>query len=291
METNRKAIRAKLGRGLACVAAGVLLLPAAIPRKKSSGFAFGEDSAASAPQSVAGKRAPVLVELFTSEGCSSCPPADALVARLEKTQPVAGAEVVVLKEHVDYWNHLGWRDPFSAAQFSARQNDYAQAFGSAQVYTPQMIVDGGEEFVGSDASRARRAIARAAQAPKAEVHLAWQQSSAAGGSLPLAVRIAQLPAPSPGDTQEVFLAVTEDHLHSDVLRGENVGSKFDHLAVVRELRRIGKADPQAATAFEAGPVVTLSGGWKRENLRVIVFVQERNSRRVLALAAIPAVPH
>ena len=289
MAANRKAISAKLGLGLACVAAGVLLLTAAIPRKKSSEFASGGESASPVPQAVEGKHTPVLVELFTSEGCSSCPPADALVARLEKTQPVVGSEVVVLKEHVDYWNHLGWRDPFSAAQFSARQNDYAQAFGSAQVYTPQMIVDGREEFVGSDASRARQAIARAAQAPKAEVHLEWQPSSAPGGSLPLAVRIAPLPAPAPGDTPEVFLAVTEDHLHSDVLRGENAGSQFDHFAVVRELRSIGKADPQAATAFEANPVVTLAGGWKRENLRVAVFVQERRSRRVLAVAAIPVV--
>lgn len=270
------------------MAAGVLLLTAAIPRKRSSGVAEVESSPSSAPQISVQKRAPVLVELFTSEGCSSCPPADALVARLEKMQPVAGAEVIVLKEHVDYWNHLGWTDPFSSAQFSARQNEYAHAFGSAQVYTPQMIVNGREEFVGSTEGRARQAIARAAQAPKAGVHLAWQPSSAPGG-LPLAVRIAQLPAPAPGDTPEVFLAVTEDHLHSDVLRGENAGSQFDHFAVVRELRSIGKADPQAATAFEAAPVVTVAGGWKRENLRVVVFAQERRSRRVLALAAIPVV--
>ncbi|MBC8645642.1 MAG: DUF1223 domain-containing protein, partial [Thermoanaerobaculia bacterium] len=99
-------------------------------------------------------RTPVVVELFTSEGCSSCPAADALLARLVATQPVAGAEVVALSEHVDYWNRLGWADPFASKQFSQRQGDYAAASRQSRVYTPQMVVDGGAEFVGSDARRA-----------------------------------------------------------------------------------------------------------------------------------------
>src|SRR5437870_9783817 len=92
--------------------------------------------------------APVVVELFTSEGCSSCPPADELLARLEREQPVANARVIALEEHVDYWNQLGWNDRFSNSLFRGRQNDYARFFRTENIYTPQMIVNGQAEFVG-----------------------------------------------------------------------------------------------------------------------------------------------
>ena len=276
----------KLRVGLLWGAVGLTLLAVAVawqPQVPGPGASTAY-LAAKAQRPGDGPRTPVIVELFTSEGCSSCPPADALLARLEKTQPVPDAEVIALKEHVDYWNHLGWRDPYSSTLFSARQNAYARALGNAEVYTPQMIVDGGAEVLGSDESRVRQAIARAARAPKAGVRLEW--ASAAGDSIPLRVRIEPLTELATRDTAEAYLAVTEGNLHSDIARGENAGRRLDHFAVVRELKQIGRADPRAATAFSAEPMVRIAPEWKRTNLRVVVFLQEVRSWHVLAAASI-----
>src|SRR6266853_757817 len=116
------------------------------------------------------KRVPVIVELFTSEGCSSCPPADTLLSRLDRAQPVAGAQIIALEEHVDYWNNLGWVDPFSAPQYRVRQNDYAQRFFIESVFTPQMVVNGQAQFTGNDGNRALQEIGRA-PAPGVQVDL------------------------------------------------------------------------------------------------------------------------
>src|SRR6201981_2697680 len=116
-------------------------------------------------------RTPVLVELFTSEGCSDCPPADALLERLDRSQPVRGVDLIVLSEHVDYWNDIRWRDLYSSHEYSQRQGAYAGRFGIGSVYTPQMVVDGHFEFVGSDERGAIEAIEGAAKTAKIPVSI------------------------------------------------------------------------------------------------------------------------
>jgi hypothetical protein len=237
-------------------------------------------SQASAPASSA--RTPVVVELFTSEGCSSCPPADALLSRLEIQQPVAGAEIIALEEHVDYWDQLGWRDPFSSREWTERQRDYAQVFGSASIYTPQMIVNGSAEFVGSREGRGRDAIEDAARRATTPVTVT---AAVAPGKHAAEINVQVGPLEGkPGDQPEVWLAVTERGLHSAVSSGENAGEDLHHAAVVRSLQKLGPAarpgtEAAKPAAFDAK--VSLDSGWRRENLHVVAFVQERRSLRIL----------
>jgi len=235
-----------------------------------------------APASTA-SRVPVVVELFTSEGCSSCPPADRLLQELDAEQPVSGTEILVLSEHVDYWDRLGWKDPFSSPQFTARQNAYARAFGSDSVYTPQMVVDGRIEFVGSDRSRARQAIAAATRQPRTPLELKRAPVEKDSG-LGLQIHAGALLS---GDKEaDVFLAVTESKLVSDILRGENSGRTIAHTGVVRRLEIVGRAVSGAGESFRGEARILLDPGWRRENLRAVVFVQERRSRRILGAAAV-----
>ncbi len=232
---------------------------------------------------------PVIVELFTSEGCSSCPPADQLLSRLDKEQSIPGANIIALSQHVDYWNQLGWRDPYSSAQFSARQSSYAEAFGRDGVYTPQMVVDGRLEFVGSNATKAREAITEAASSPKAKVQigLAPNTETRESGTVQFTVRVEDIPAITAGDMAEVLLAITESDLSSSVARGENAGRNLRHTAVVRQLATIGSISKTKDDAsFTAAPVVNILNKWRRDKLRAVVIVQERVSRHVLGAQAI-----
>lgn len=225
------------------------------------------------------RRVPVIVELFSSEGCSSCPPADLLLARLERTQPVAGARVIALEEHVDYWNYLGWTDPFSSPQYRARQNDYAHKFFTENIYTPQMIVNGQAEFVGNDGNRAYQEIERAARAQTALVELKAVANSGDPELVDLSVQVANAKIGKPRDAN-VYLAVTESDLATNVLRGENSGRQLRHAPVVRSFGIIGKIDPRGANTGQITNTLRLPREWKRENLRAVVFVQERDSYRI-----------
>ncbi len=228
-----------------------------------------------------GQPTPVVVELFTSEGCSSCPSADRLLATLATSQPVDGAEIIPLGLHVDYWDQLGWRDRFSSAAVTNRQRVYSRVFNIDSIYTPQLVVDGRAEIVGSDASGARRAIEHAIDAPHGRLELEMETSGVDG--LALAVSASGLPQPSRGDRDELVAAITEDHLQSDVRRGENHGRVLTHVAVVRSLVTADAKPGDGPTRF-AVPRLAIGADWIRDNLKVVTFVQETRSRRIVAAA-------
>ena len=217
-------------------------------------------------------RVPVVVELFTSEGCSSCPAADEALRELVRAQSVPGVEVIALGEHVDYWNRLGWKDSFSAPAYTARQRQYATGFGSGS-YTPQAVVNGRYEFVGSRGGELAATVAKAALAPQAAVSL-----RASGGTVQ--VRVAGLPAGTAA--AEVLLALTESNLASQIGRGENSGLLLHHAAVVRQLLPLGRV--AADGTFAASPALQLAADWKRANLRAVVLVQEVVSRHIVGVA-------
>jgi hypothetical protein len=223
----------------------------------------------------------VLVELFTSEGCSTCPPADKLLSELDINQPIKGAQVIAMSEHVDYWDRLGWKDPFSSAQFTQRQNEYAQALHFEDIYTPQMIVDGRTGFIGSKRATAFEAISEAARAPKAIVRLAIKESAA--NSIRFSVQVESVSDVARGDTVDVMLAIAESGLSSKVSRGENSGRELAHSSVARKVIKVGKIEGKS---FSAEPAVVLDRSWKRLQVKAVVFVQERTSRRVLGAAQI-----
>ncbi len=179
--------------------------------------------------------APVIAELFTSEGCSSCPPADRLLAELDRRQPVARARVIVLSEHVDYWNQLGWRDPFSLPQFSRRQEQYARVLGG-DVYTPELVVDGREPVLGNDAAAVQKAILRAAARAKAPVRIAGARREGAEAAIEISV------PPLAKGRGEVWVAMADESARSSVNRGENAGRTLVHVAVVRSLAKAGEVD-------------------------------------------------
>jgi hypothetical protein len=228
---------------------------------------------------------PVIVELFTSEGCSSCPPADALLLNLEKAQSVQGASVIAIEEHVDYWNHDGWIDPYSSSDWTQRQVDYVTRFKDKEPYTPQMVVDGEVEMTGGQPQKAEQAIQQAAAQPKTEVTLT--AANFTPDETQFNVRVGKLRGNSDHDTAEVWMAVTESGLASSVGAGENAGKQLHHASVLRSLRKIGVANPKNDSAFEASQKVKFKSAWNRQNLQVAVFIQEKKSMHILGAAALP----
>jgi len=218
------------------------------------------------------KKSFVLLELFTSEGCPTCPPADANLAFLEKEQPFADTEIVTLALHIDYLNSVVWKDLYSSPIFSRRQQLYSQALKIGATYTPQMIVDGHTGFTGSNLAKAQKAILEAAKSPKATIEIIQTDET-------LKVKIADVPA---HQTATIFLAVIENNLISNRKSNNSTNKKVELISAVRELKSIGML-PTEQSSLELETVLQIPPAWKKENLKFIVFVQENASRRVLGV--------
>ena len=229
---------------------------------------------------VQGSSSPVLVELFTSEGCSSCPPADRLLQDLDRSQPVAGAELIVLSEHVDYWNHIGWADPYSSRFFSDRQSAYSDRFRLGSVYTPQMVVDGTTEFVGNDSHLASQACEKARRVEKIPVRIS-AISLESPDTLRAHVETDPLPESSKARKAEIYV-VALNHAESQVLRGENEGRRLTHVAVVQSLTKVGSVEK--GKRFVQDVRIKLDPRTDPANLRVIAFLQESSLGPVLGAA-------
>jgi hypothetical protein len=225
---------------------------------------------------------PVLVELFTSEGCASCPTADTLLARLQREQPVPAAEILALEEHVDYWDSLGWRDRFALSQFSARQSAYTERLQLSSEYTPQMIVDGTEQFAGNDIVHAFHAIARAAGTHKLDLVLAPLvfDRDHVTGKVSLALRAASR------HTADLYAAVVESSASTQVLGGDNTGATLNHVSIVREMRRIGTLARVRAAPLKFS--LSIPQDASAANLRVVVFIQRAGQGAVLGAISSPA---
>ncbi len=223
-------------------------------------------------------RTPILLEVFTSEGCSSCPPVDVWAQRLDEAQPIHGAEIIVLSEHVNYWDHDGWKDPFSSDQLTARQRGYEMILGIGDPYTPQVILDGEEEVhVQNSGAVIRQTFEKAAMQPMLPVKL----TSVAVGPDALTGRVA-VDGTSEKHGGDVFVAVALDRTKTDVLAGENNGKKLTNVGVVKDLVRVGKLEK--GKRFEAPFTVKLWSGADTRNLRVVAFVQGGNLGKVLGAA-------
>jgi hypothetical protein len=218
---------------------------------------------------------PVLVELFTSEGCSSCPPADALLADLDAAQPVAGAHVIVLSEHVTYWDHEGWRDPYSLEEVTDRQKWYDDNFGLSQVYTPQAIVDGTVQVLGSDEHKLVQAISNAADTTKEGLSIdnaAWT-----GNAVSFTIHRGDLVA---GNTKQGLVAVlAQDETETAVKTGENAGKTLRNVAVVRVLREINSSTEDTLTLKLPGEDKGVKGP-----VRIVVIAVDKHTGHVLGVA-------
>jgi hypothetical protein len=222
---------------------------------------------ASPPDSSNGReRAPAVVELFTSEGCSSCPPADDVLRDLVEGPPQGGGDVYVLEFHVDYWDELGWVDPFSAPWATDRQRQYAQMFGERGVYTPQMVVGGRDAFVGSDRAHARTAVERA-----------WRRRPSVRISLrarPQADEIAvdyELSA-APSAATVLNLAMVEPSATVRVAAGENGGRTLRHVNIVRSFETVPLAGKRSGHAVLRRP-----SAWGASRADIIAYAQDGRS--------------
>lgn len=220
---------------------------------------------------------PVVLELFTSNGCSSCPPAYELLRDLQARPPVDDVQLILLSQHVDYWNRLGWVDRYSSADFTQRQRDYARdVFGSGRVYTPQLVVNGSDEMVASRRNEVRAGIKRAAGA--AHLGVTVDTRPADDGSIDVTARVerGQIDAPA-----SVWFALTQNDVVSHIGAGENRGRKLIENGVVRTLRRVGDHPANSDSASTYSARLPSPPDVDRDDLSAVVFVQRDDDRVIV----------
>jgi len=240
----------------------------------SLGRVSAQSSAAEKPGSVA------IVELFTSEGCSSCPPADALLRQINLKQTSEKQLIVGISEHVTYWNSLGWKDPYSSPAFTERQSVYASRLSSEGPYTPQMVLNGRDQFVGSDG----QALKRALEADSRRSHVALHISSLSHDASGLDVTFS-LSAPV-SKSLDVIAVLTDDSDRSNVLRGENSGRSLEHASVARYLSRVAtvKGDEKQSVHLAIPDGFQIGGGVGHH---LILFAQEPHQGAIVGAETRP----
>jgi hypothetical protein len=230
-------------------------------------------------------RTPVLVELFTSEGCSSCPPADALLRQLDGAQPIPGTQVIVLSEHVDYWDHEGWKDAYSSRLFTERQEDYERRFGLKSAFTPQMVIDGAKQANGSDGPAVARAIENARSQAKIPIHIS-SVTVANTNTLRVHLVVEALPADFKPRKADIFVAVALNEAQSHVSGGENKGRDIRHVAVAESIDKVGTV--ATGKNFDRDVSVKVKSTSDLANLRLVAFLQEPAAGEVLGSSLVAA---
>jgi len=256
------------------VAFVVLHFPNSLLAQKTQGE--HRPPALSAPET----SAPVLVELFTSEGCSSCPPADVILQKLDQFQPIPGAQLIVMSEHVTYWDHEGWKDPNSSPVFTERQSSYETVLGEKEPYTPQFVIDGAWSVSLEHWQSLEEALNKAKADSKGSVSIGDVTLDPADPTtLHAHIESAGNFAKRGAD---VYVAVALNRVQSQVLRGENGGKHLEHIAVVQQLNKIGKLSK--GQSFARDIRLKLKPGEELKGLRVIAFVQESGPGKLVGAA-------
>ena len=223
-----------------------------------------------------GPSTPVVVELFTSEGCSSCPPADALLRAMDSAQGIPGAHLIVIEEHVDYWDDQGWKDPFSSHEITLRQVDYAERLHVREPYTPEMVVDGAYEFTGNNRMLAVEALRKAVALPTVSVRIS--SIAIKNGQLQAHIETDSVP-----EKADVMVALVLDHAESQVMRGENGGHHLEHVAVLTNLAKVGKAEKGRPFSKD----ISLGSKSLAQPCRLITFLQEAGQGNIVGAAVEP----
>jgi hypothetical protein len=224
----------------------------------------------------------VVLELFTSQGCSSCPPADRVLTKIGKDPDLAG-RVIPLAYHVDYWDYIGWKDPFASELWSNRQRDYAhKAFETRRIYTPQIVINGRSHLVGSNASAVHQNIVKAAAAPNAAQISATRTPDGKGIKISATAVLGE-DAAAP---LRVVVVVYENKLTTRVTRGENTGRTLENDHIVRKLIGAGSVSGKAGSSVTVDTTVVLDPTWKAGNVGFVVMLQDPKSMAILGATSL-----